>query len=62
MKLPENIQYVPMPEKLQNQYQYFTEAKMDKLSKTGCPIKMRSIEAGIEDYVTNHLSKASRYW
>jgi ADP-L-glycero-D-manno-heptose 6-epimerase len=62
MKLPENIQYIPMPEKLQNQYQYFTEAKMDKLAKAGCPIKMRTIEAGIEDYVSNHLSKPNRYW
>lgn len=62
MNIPEKIEYIPMPESLKNQYQYFTEATMDKLSKAGCPVKMRPIEEGVADYVGNHLSQKNRQW
>lgn len=55
-KLPK-IEYIDMPEKLINQYQYFTEAPMGKLKKAGCPVSCRSLENAIEDYINNYLSK-----
>ena len=46
------IEYIEMPENLKAQYQYFTEAKMDKLRKAGCDYKFRSLEESVRDYIT----------
>ncbi len=62
MKIETKIDYVPMPENLQSQYQYFTEADMNKLKTVGCSINMSSIDEGVEDYVSKHLSQPSRHW
>lgn len=50
------IDYIPMPDHLQNQYQYYTEAKMDKLIARGCPASFKSLEDSVRDYVVNYLS------
>jgi ADP-L-glycero-D-manno-heptose 6-epimerase len=50
------IDYIPMPEPLQNQYQYYTEAKMDKLLARGCPALFKPLEETVRDYVVNYLS------
>jgi ADP-L-glycero-D-manno-heptose 6-epimerase len=52
-----NIQYIEMPESLRDQYQYFTEAQMDKLKSAGCPVKFSSLEDSVRDYVVNYLQK-----
>lgn len=58
----DNIQYIDMPIALRDQYQYYTEASMDKLIKEGGYTKpMTSLEDGAQDYVTNHLSKEDPY-
>ena len=57
MGLKTNIEYIEMPESLRNQYQYFTEAKMDKLKAAGCPVTFSSLEDSVLDYVVNHLQK-----
>ncbi len=57
MKKKTNIEYIPMPETLRNQYQYFTEAEMTKLKKAGCPVKFSSLEDSAHDYVTKYLQK-----
>lgn len=51
------IEYVDMPESIRNQYQYFTEAQMSKLSKVLPDFKFSSLEEGVEDYVKNYLLK-----
>lgn len=61
MKKKTNIEYIPMPEGLRNQYQYFTEADMSKLKKAGCPIKFASLEDSVRDYVVNYLLKSDPY-
>ena len=48
----QKIEYIDMPVEIRDQYQYVTEAKMDKLRKAGCPIRCRSLEDAITDYVT----------
>jgi ADP-L-glycero-D-manno-heptose 6-epimerase len=55
---PVNIEYIAMPENIKNQYQYFTEADLTKLKKTGCPTSFRDLEEGVKDYVQNHLAQA----
>lgn len=50
------IEYIPMPPALQGKYQYFTEAKMDKLGGTGCPVPSHTLEEAVRDYVQNYLA------
>ncbi len=57
MGLDTNIKYIEMPEALRNQYQYFTQAEMDKLHTAGCPITFSSLEDSVRDYVVNYLQK-----
>ena len=50
------IKYIEIPEYLKEKYQYFTEAKMEKLKKSGCNFKFKSLEDSIKDY-TRYLEK-----
>jgi ADP-L-glycero-D-manno-heptose 6-epimerase len=56
-----NISYIPTPEDIRDKYQYFTEAKMDKLISSGYSEKFYSLEDGVADYVTNYLSANNYY-
>jgi ADP-L-glycero-D-manno-heptose 6-epimerase len=44
-----------MPDHLKKQYQYYTQAKMDKLFAALPGFKFMSLEEGVVDYVKNHL-------
>lgn len=55
MGLTPKIKYVDMPEGLRPKYQYYTQAKMDKLQNVGYTEAFYSLEAGVEDYVRNYL-------
>jgi len=61
MGITPEIEYREMPEEVKPHYQYFTEAQMDKLNATGCPVRMMSLEEAASDYVTNYLEKGSRH-
>ncbi len=52
------IDYVPMPESLRDKYQYFTEARMDRLRKAGYAKPFTSLEDGIGRYVRDYLAAA----
>ncbi|NQU03162.1 MAG: ADP-glyceromanno-heptose 6-epimerase [Syntrophaceae bacterium] len=54
------VEYIEMPESIRNQYQYFTEAKMEKLRAQGCDITFRTLEDAIYDYVVNYLREGER--
>ena len=56
-----NIEFIEMPESIRDKYQYFTEARMTKLKKTGLYEGIMSLEDGIEDYVKNYLLKEDPY-
>ncbi len=58
---PENIQYIDMPTDIRDKYQYFTEARMEKLKAAGYTETFFSLEEGITDYVKNYLSKNIYY-
>jgi ADP-L-glycero-D-manno-heptose 6-epimerase len=53
---PVRILYIDMPEDIRDKYQYFTEARMEKLVKAGYEEPFYSLEAGVTDYVKNYLS------
>ncbi|MGL5122897.1 MAG: ADP-glyceromanno-heptose 6-epimerase [Fusobacteriaceae bacterium] len=55
------IEFIPMPEDLRGRYQYFTEASMNKLKKSGYKKEFYTLEEGIKDYVENYLSKEDPY-
>jgi ADP-L-glycero-D-manno-heptose 6-epimerase len=59
-KEPE-ISFIPTPEDIRDKYQYFTEAKMDKLISIGYNKPFTSLEDGVDDYVKNYLSKGAYY-
>ncbi|MCF8413256.1 MAG: ADP-glyceromanno-heptose 6-epimerase [Melioribacteraceae bacterium] len=52
-----NIEYIEMPEQLRGKYQYFTQAKMDKIRNAGYIKPISSLEEGITDYVKEYLLK-----
>jgi len=55
-----NIEYIDMPESIRNQYQYHTQAKMDKIRQAGYSSPTTTLEAGITDYVQNYLTPGKR--
>jgi ADP-L-glycero-D-manno-heptose 6-epimerase len=48
---PADIRFVPTPEALRERYQYFTEAKMDRLRALGYTAPFTSLEEGVTAYV-----------
>ena len=61
LERPAAIDYIEMPEAIRGQYQYFTEARMDKLRAAGCPVDFPPLEETVGDYIRNHLLKADPY-
>jgi len=61
MGKPVNVEYIDMPESIRDKYQYFTEARIDKLRKAGYDGKIHTLEDAINDYVKNYLMKETPY-
>jgi ADP-L-glycero-D-manno-heptose 6-epimerase len=55
------IDYTPMPPAIRDKYQYFTEARMDRLRTVGYAKPMTALEEGIGDYVGRFLSQPDPY-
>ncbi len=51
LQKPVNITYIDTPEDIRDKYQYFTEAKMDKLKSIGYDTPFHSLEEGVKAYV-----------
>ena len=56
-----HIEYVEMPLALRAQYQYFTQASMERLRQAGYTRPFTSLEEGVRDYVQRYLSQADPY-
>ena len=56
-----DIAFIEMPESIRPNYQYFTEAKMQKLQTAGFTSAFHSLEDGIADYVLSYLTKPDKY-
>lgn len=52
-----NIEYIPMPESLQDKYQYFTQADIFKLRNAGYKGQITPLEKAIKEYVQEYLLK-----
>ncbi len=58
---PLQIHYDEMPNELRGKYQYFTEAKMDRLRGAGFTQPFHTLEDGVKDYVQNYLMQDDPY-
>jgi ADP-L-glycero-D-manno-heptose 6-epimerase len=58
---PERIEFIDMPANLAGKYQYYTEARMERLHEAGYPKPFTPLEAGIGDYVRGYLARSDVY-
>ncbi len=56
-----DINYIDTPDALRQQYQYFTEARMERLVKAGCDVIPTPLEEGVRRYVQEYLLAADIY-
>ncbi len=61
LELDEDIEFIDTPADIRDSYQYFTQAKMDKLRAAGYDKAFTCLEDGVRDYVRNYLEKDSVY-
>jgi len=61
MDVPENIVFIDTPIDIRDKYQYFTEARVEKLRSAGFDNTFYTLEEGIEEYVMEFL-KNERYF
>ena len=55
MGKPVNIEYIDLPDRLADKYQYFTEANLSKIKSVGYKKEIAPLENGINDYVKKYL-------
>jgi ADP-L-glycero-D-manno-heptose 6-epimerase len=56
-----SIEYVDMPPSIRNQYQYFTQAEVANLQRTGYNAGFAPLEDSVRRYVTEFLDREDRY-
>jgi ADP-L-glycero-D-manno-heptose 6-epimerase len=61
LNLPAQIEYIDMPDNLQDRYQYYTCANNRKLIDAGQPFQFSQLEESVKDYVCNYLSTQDPY-
>ncbi len=57
LQKPVAIDYIDIPLEMRPRYQYFTEARVDRLLAAGLSRPEWPLEKGVSDYVANHLLK-----
>jgi ADP-L-glycero-D-manno-heptose 6-epimerase len=55
------IEYVDMPPSIRSNYQYFTQATVEKLRRAGYGEMFTSLEEAVSDYVKSYLATSDRY-
>ncbi len=55
LDLPQNVEYIDMPEHLRDRYQYHTRADTTRLREAGYANEMTSLDEAVGDYVKNYL-------
>ena len=61
LDLEEKIEFIDTPADIRDKYQYFTEARMEKLHSAGYDFPFYSLEEGIEEYVRGFLVEKGYY-
>ncbi len=55
------IEYIDMPPAIRDQYQYFTEGKVENLRRAGYNAGFTPLEEAVERYITQFLDRPDRY-
>jgi len=55
------IEYIDTPQEIRANYQYFTQARMERLRAAGYAAPFTGLEDGVARYVSEHLSQADPY-
>ncbi len=58
---PEEIFWVDTPEEIRRHYQYFTQARMDRIVQAGYTLPATSLEAGVGAYIRDFLATDDPY-
>ncbi|MDB6012665.1 MAG: Nucleoside-diphosphate-sugar epimerase [Gammaproteobacteria bacterium] len=61
LQRPADVQYIDMPAAIRPNYQYFTEASMERLRNAGYTHPFTSLADGVREYVGRYLSQPDRY-
>ena len=61
LERPPRIEYVEMPPALRAHYQYFTEARIERLRAAGYTRPFTPLEEGVREYVQRFLSQSDPY-
>ncbi len=61
LSIEPRIEYIDMPENVRDQYQYFTQARMDRLREAGYDQPFTSLEDGVRSYVQDFLETDDPY-
>jgi ADP-L-glycero-D-manno-heptose 6-epimerase len=56
-----DIEYIEMPPAIRDQYQYYTQAKIENLRQAGYNAGFTPLEKAVSEYVTSFLSQPDRY-
>ena len=56
-----DIEYIDMPPTISAQYQYFTQAEVERLRRAGYNATFLSLEEGVTRYVNSFLNQPDRY-
>ncbi len=60
-RLEPRIEFIDMPASLIEKYQYFTEARLERLRSAGFTRQFTSLESGVSDFVQTYLTRDDRY-
>jgi ADP-L-glycero-D-manno-heptose 6-epimerase len=55
MDLPQNVEYVDMPEHLRDRYQYNTQADLKRIRDAGYKAETTDLKTAVADYIRNYL-------
>jgi ADP-L-glycero-D-manno-heptose 6-epimerase len=61
LERPPNIEYIDMPPAIRDQYQYFTQAKIENLRRAGYNAGFAQLDDAVRRYVTSFLNQSDRY-
>jgi ADP-L-glycero-D-manno-heptose 6-epimerase len=61
LERPARLEYIDTPPAVRAHYQYFTQARMERLRQAGYTRPFTSLEEGVRDYVQRYLSQPDPY-
>ena len=61
LQRPQRIEYIEAPPEVLAHYQYFTEARMERLREVGYTEPFTTLEEGVAEYVQRYLSQSDPY-